>query len=206
MISILLAAALEFTVQEAQIAYENARELVRWIFEKKTKVGNVSDVITVDNKYYFVAAVTAIHKEGTSSVSEVSQQIASILSVQNQLEEKFKELSPKVEQATSLETLAEELGTTVSHASGVSFASQTQTAVEPALVGAASSSEEGKIGIVKGQIGVYIYKVSNRQKGSFYSESDAATAAKRSAQYQSSIATRVITDKADVKDHRARFF
>lgn len=185
---------------------ENARELVRWIFEKKTKVGTVSDVITVDNKYYFVAAVTAIHKEGISSVSEVSQQIASILSVQNQLDEKLKELSPKAAQATSLEALAEELGTTVSHANGISFASLSQAAVEPALVGAASAAEEGKIGIVKGQIGVYIYKVSNRQKGSFYSESDAATAAKRSAQYQSSIATRVITDKADVKDHRARFF
>lgn len=185
---------------------ENARELVRWIFEKKTKVGTVSDVITVDNKYYFVAAVTAIHKEGVSSVSEVSQQIASILSVQNQLDEKLKELSPKAAQATSLEALAEELGTTVSHANGISFASLSQAAVEPALVGAASAAEEGKIGIVKGQIGVYIYKVSNRQKGSFYSESDAATAAKRSAQYQSSIATRVITDKADVKDHRARFF
>lgn len=185
---------------------ENARELVRWIFEKKTKVGTVSDVITVDNKYYFVAAVTAVHKEGISSVSEVSQQIASILSVQNQLDEKLKELSPKAAQATSLEALAEELGTTVSHASGISFASLSQAAVEPALVGAASAAEEGKIGIVKGQIGVYIYKVSNRQKGSFYSESDAATAAKRSAQYQSSIATRVITDKADVKDHRSRFF
>ena len=185
---------------------ENARELVRWIFEKKTKVGTVSDVITVDNKYYFVAAVTAIHKEGTSSVSEVSQQIASILSVQNQLDEKLKELSPKAAQATSLEALAEELGTTVSHANGISFVSLSQAAVEPALVGAASSAEEGKIGIVKGQIGVYIYKVSNRQKGSFYSESDAATAAKRAAQYQSSIATRVITDKADVKDHRSRFF
>lgn len=185
---------------------ENARELVRWIFEKKTKVGTVSDVITVDNKYYFVAAVTAIHKEGISSVSEVSQQIASILSVQNQLDEKLKELSPKAAQATSLEALAEELGTTVSHANGISFVSLSQAAVEPALVGAASAAEEGKIGIVKGQIGVYIYKVSNRQKGSFYSESDAATAAKRSAQYQSSIATRVITDKADVKDHRARFF
>ena len=185
---------------------ENARELVRWIFEKKTKVGTVSDVITVDNKYYFVAAVTAIHKEGVSSVSEVSQQIASILSVQNQLDEKLKELSPKAAQATSLEALAEELGTTVSHANGISFASLSQAAVEPALVGAASAAEEGKIGIVKGQIGVYIYKVSNRQKGSFYSESDAATAAKRSAQYQSSIATRVITDKADVKDHRSRFF
>ena len=185
---------------------ENARELVRWIFEKKTKVGTVSDVITVDNKYYFVAAVTAIHKEGVSSVSEVSQQIASILSVQNQLDEKLKELSPKAAQATSLEALAEELGTTVSHANGISFASLSQAAVEPALVGAASAADEGKIGIVKGQIGVYIYKVSNRQKGSFYSESDAATAAKRSAQYQSSIATRVITDKADVKDHRSRFF
>ena len=185
---------------------ENARELVRWIFEKKTKVGTVSDVITVDNKYYFVAAVTAIHKEGVSSVSEVSQQIASILSVQNQLDEKLKELSPKAVQATSLEALAEELGTTVSHANGISFVSLSQAAVEPALVGAASAAEEGKIGIVKGQIGVYIYKVSNRQKGSFYSESDAATAAKRSAQYQSSIATRVITDKADVKDHRSRFF
>lgn len=185
---------------------DNARELVRWAFEKKTGVGDVSDVITVDNKYYFVAAVTGVHKEGFAKVSEVSKSIASILSAKQQIDSKYDELKEKVAGASSLESLAEQLGTTVSHASGVSFASVAQTAVDPALVGAVASAEEGSMGIVKGQIGVYIYKVSNRQKGTFYSESDAATVATRNAQYQSSIATRVITEKADVKDHRAKFF
>lgn len=185
---------------------ENARELVRWAFEKNTGVGDVSDVITVDNKYYFVAAVTGVHKEGIAPVSDVSKSIASILSTRQQIDSKYDELKGKLSGASSLEALAEQLGTTVSHASGVSFASQSPSSVDPALVGAVASAEEGSIGIVKGQIGVYIYKVSNRQKGSFYSEADAATAATRSAQYQSSIATRVITEKADVKDHRAKFF
>ncbi len=185
---------------------ENARELVRWAFEKKTGVGDVSDVITVDNKYYFVAAVTGAHKEGTASLKEVSKSIATILSTRQQIDAKYAELKEKAASATSLESLAEELGTTVSHANGVSFATQIQTAVDPALVGAVASAQEGSIGIVKGQIGVYIYKVSNRQKGTFYSEADAATAASRNAQYQSGITTGIITEKADVKDHRAKFF
>ena len=184
---------------------ENARELVRWIFDKKTKKGSVSDVISVDNKYYFVAALTGVHKEGTATVQDVASQIQDILYAQKAVEAKYAEVKAKVEGQTSLEAVAESLGTTVSHSNGVSFGSLTVT-VDPALIGAVAVAPKGSIGVVKGTYGVYVYQVADRAEGSFFTDADVKTADLRTAQYQSSIMQTVITSEADVKDYRARFF
>ena len=184
---------------------ENARELVRWIFDKKTKKGSVSDVISVDNKYYFVAALTGVHKEGTATVQDVASQIQDILYAEKAVEAKYAEVKAKVEGQTSLEAVAESLGTTVSHSNGVSFGSLTVT-VDPALIGAVAVAPKGSIGVVKGTYGVYVYQVADRAEGSFFTDADVKTADLRTAQYQSSIMQTVITSEADVKDYRARFF
>ena len=184
---------------------ENARELVRWIFDKKTKKGSVSDVISVDNKYYFVAAVTGTHKEGTSSLAEVSSQIQEVLYAQKAVEAKYAEVAAKVEGQTSLEAIAESLGTTVSHSNGLAFGTPNYS-VDPAFLGAVANAPEGRIGIVKGQIGVYVYQVAQRSEGSFFTEADLATATSRNAQYNSSIMQSAVAQEADVKDYRARFF
>ena len=54
---------------------DNARTVVHWVFDRKTKEGSVSDVITVDNKYYFVAAVTKVRKEGRVPLEDVKDDI-----------------------------------------------------------------------------------------------------------------------------------
>jgi len=184
---------------------ENARELVRWVFEKKTKVGSVSDVIAVENKYYFVAAVTGVHKEGVATLAEMAPTIENVIYAQKAVEKKYEEVAAKVGGLTSLEAVAEALGSTVSHATGLAFGSQ-QPGLEPAVVGAVAVADAGAIKTVKGQIGVYVFKVAESAQGSFFSEEDARTAATRNASYQSSVLQNVIATDAEVKDYRARFF
>lgn len=185
---------------------ENARELIRWVFEKGTKKGSVSDVITVDNKYYFVAAVTGVHKEGTASLEEVTPSIKNILYAEKRVDDIYKEVSEKVAGKGSLEEVAEALGTTVNHATGVAFGSSLTQSTDPALTGAASVAQPGQIKVVKGQIGVYAFSVADKTTGSFFSEGDVATAQKRNASYQSSLMQSAIAGEADIKDHRAKFF
>lgn len=185
---------------------ENARELIRWVFEKGTKVGDVSDVISVDNKYYFVAAVTGIHKEGTATLEEVSASIRNILVAEKTVDNIYKEVSGKVAGKSSLEEVAEALGTTVNHVSGVAFGSSLTQSTDPALTGAASVAQPGQIKVIKGQLGVYAFNVTDKATGSFFSEGDVATAQSRNASYQSSLMQAVIATEADIKDHRAKFF
>lgn len=187
-------------------ACENARELVRWVFDKKTKRGSVSDVIIVDNKYYFVAAVDRIRKEGKMDVRDIASDIRGILATEKKLEAMKADAASKIQGCKTMEEVAEALGTTVSHNDGVSFGSQFQQ-LDNKFVGAIANAEEGKIcGPVAGDIGVYVFQVAKKNEGSFFTEADAKSAVAQKGSYAANILQSVLVDEADVKDYRARFF
>ncbi len=185
---------------------DNAREVVSWVFDKKTKAGQVSDLKIVDNKYYFVTAVTKVRKEGYADIQDVASDISSLLQARKTVAVKLDEVNEKIAGLTTLEQVAEALGTTVSHYPGISFGSTQFNQNDPALVGAVAAAPEGTIQTVGGNVGVYVFEVSNRTAGNFFSENDAATQLARKASWHNSILQSVIANEADIKDNRARFF
>ena len=185
---------------------ENAREVVYWVFDKKTKEGDVSDLKTVDNKYYFVTAVTKARKEGYADLKEVAPDIRTVLMGRKVLDKQLADVSNEIAGLTTLDQVADKLGTTVSHYPGLSFGSTQYAQNDPAFVGAASVADEGTLQTVKGNIGVYVFEVTNRSAGNFFSEADAATQQARKASYHTSILQDVIANEAEIKDNRARFF
>ena len=185
---------------------ENAREVVYWVFDKKTKAGDVSDLKNVDNKYYFVTAVTKTRKEGYADLKEVAPDIRTVLLGRKALDKQLADVSNQIAGLTTLDQVADKLGTTVSHYPGLSFGSAQYTQNDPAFIGAASVADEGTLQTVKGNIGVYVFEVTNRSTGNFFSEADAATQQARNASYHSSILQDVIANEAEIKDNRARFF
>ena len=185
---------------------DNAREVVSWVFDKKTKAGQVSDLKIVDNKYYFVTAVTKVRKEGYADIQDVASDISSLLQARKTVAVKLDEVKEKIAGLTTLEQVAETLGTTVSHYPGISFGSTQYNQNDPALVGAVAAAPEGTIQTVGGNVGVYVFEVSNRTAGNFFSENDAATQLARKASWHNSILQSVIANEADIKDNRARFF
>lgn len=185
---------------------DNAREVVAWVFDKKTKAGDVSELKIVDNKYYFVTAVTKVRKEGYMEINEVSQQIRTMLAARKSVDKHLEEIRGRIGGMTSLEQVAETLGTTVSHAPGLSFGSVQYGQNDPAFIGAVAVAPEGSIQSVGGAIGVYVFQVSDRTSGNFFSEADAATQLARKASQHSNVLQRVIANEAKIKDDRARFF
>ena len=183
---------------------DNARELVTWVFDAKQ--GDVSDVITVDNKYYFVAAVTAVRKEGYIDINDVRDDIYNTLAIKKMATVAAEEMKAKTQGLTSLEAMAEACGATVSHQSGISFGSQS-TALDPSFIGAIAAAPKGEIcGPVEGQIGVYMFQVNDNVTGAYFTESDAALRAQQDAQYRQQIIGSVFESEAEVKDNRARFY
>ena len=57
-----------------------------------------------------------------------------------------------------------------------------------------------------GNIGVYVYKVTGRETGAFYTEDDAKNMDAQMSYYASQMLLPTMMDDADVKDNRARFF
>ena len=186
-------------------AIENTKEVTRWAFD--AKVGDVSNIITVNNNYFIVAALKGIHKEGYTPVNEAAASIKNILYAEKAMAKKAEEVSAKIAGLNDMQAIAEALGTTVSTKDGIAFSSLSAQGLDPKFIGAASASEEGKIcGPVQGNIGVYVYKVTGRDTGSFFTEDDAKVRDAQMAQYAAQMLLPVMMDDAQVKDNRARFF
>ena len=186
-------------------AVENTKEVTRWAFD--AKVGQVSNIITVNNNYFIVAALKGVHKEGYTPVEQVAAQINTLLYNQKAGENKAAEVAEKIAGLEDMAAIAEALGKTVSTKEDVAFSSLTSTGLDNKFIGAASVAEEGKVcGPVVGNVGVYVYKVTGRDNGAFFTEDDANARDAQMTQYTTQMVVPVMADDADVKDNRARFF
>ena len=184
---------------------EHTKEVTRWAFD--AKVGEVSNIISIDNKYYVIAALKGVHKEGYTPVAEVATRIESVLYQEKLAEKKAAEVAEKIQGMTELEAVAEALGTTVSSKEDVTFASFTSSGLDNKFIGAASVAEEGVLnGPVKGNTGVYIYKVTGRSEGAFFTEDDAKNRDMQMNYSALRMLLPVMMDAADVKDNTARFY
>ena len=184
---------------------ENARELVRWVFEKKTKKNSVSDVIIVDNKYYFVAAVTEVRKEGTVELKDVADQFRYAIQSEKSLENLRAKVAEEIKDCATLQDVASRYNLTVSHGTALSFGSQYQA--NGKLLGALVNAEPGKLyGPVTTEYGVTVFQLLAKNEGSYYTEADAATYNQQKADYTLQVLDRAISEEAQIKDYRARFF
>ncbi len=195
-------------VTEATSSYgsiSQAKEVTRWVFDNK--VGKVSEIITVNNNYLFVATVTGIHKEGIAKIDEVKEAIRQQLYAQKASEKAAADIAQKIQGISDLQAIADTLHSSVSTGVDVRFASLAGQGLDPKFIGAASVAPEGKIcGPVAGTIGTYIFKVNSRDTGSFYTEDDARNAATQMNNYTTQMILPVMMMESDVSDHRARFY
>ena len=186
-------------------AVEGTKEVTRWAFDAKK--GDVSSIMTINNNYFIIATLTGIHKEGYTDINEVASSIRTELYSEKLGEKKAAEVAEKIAGLSDMQAIAEALKTTVSTKDGVAFSSMSNQGLDPMFIGAASVAEDGKIcGPLAGNIGVYVYKVTGRDTGAFYTEDDAKARDAQMAQYSSQMVVPVMMEDADVKDNRARFF
>ena len=185
-------------------AISHAKEVTRWAFNNKP--GKASDVIPVDNKYFFVVAVEKAHKEGIAPLNEVYESIRSQVYREKYVQKHAQDVAAQIEGLTSLEAVAEKLNTTVSNLTDVTFSTSSAPTTEPAFIGAVAAAKEGALtGPVAGMMGAYVFKVNGREMGSYFTEDDAKAAQTRFVNYYDQMILPIMMDKT-VKDNRARFY
>ncbi len=187
--------------------YEDVKEVIRWIYDDKTKAGDVSPIISVNNQIHFVVAVKEIREEGYTPLEKVSRNIEFNLLSKKRAEKKAAEVAAKIEGLTDMEAIAAALGQNVSKRNDLAFGAMTTRANEPALIGAVAATEVGEIGgPVIGNAGIYVFKVTDREVGAFYTEDDAKIRAAQLENYQINSLPQIFNERGDVKDNRARFY
>ena len=192
-------------VTEATSSYgsiDQAKEVTRWVFDAKK--GKASNIITVNNNFFFIAAVKDVNKEGYAPVEKVAASIKNQLFSEKLHEKTRQSVAEKIAGAKTMAEVSERLGVALETNESMSLAS---ASVEPAVLGVASTIAEGTISpAVNGILGVYVVNVTNKQTGSFYTENDAKTMAAQKAQYMTQMISSVMQDYDEVEDNRERFF
>jgi large subunit ribosomal protein L22 len=87
-------------------------------------------------------AVKAAHKEGYAKLEEVSENIKNQLYREQYAAKRCQDVAGEIAGLTSLEAIAEKLGTTVSTLSDVTFSTNSAPSTEPAFVGAVAAAKE----------------------------------------------------------------
>ncbi len=185
--------------------YEKAKEVVRWINENEK--GAVSPIISVDNQYFFVVAITEEREEGTTSLNDLATQIQNFLMAEKKGNKVAAETQEQIAGLTDINAVADKLGLTVSHQDGIAFSSLNSQQLDPKFIGAIAAAKEGEIaGPVVGEIGIYYFVVNGKETGAFYTEDDAKQKKMQEFAFTARVLPMIMAEDAGVVDQRYKFF
>ncbi|OON70944.1 peptidylprolyl isomerase [Hymenobacter sp. CRA2] len=186
----------------------NAREAVRWAFNKETNVGDVSEVFNI-NDQYVVAVVTGTRKEGVADVAAVKPEVSAV--VRN--EEKAKQIMAKLKGST-LEQMAAAYGANaqVRTANDVVLSQGAIPGLgnEPVAVGTAFGLKNGQRSApIQGEQGVLVVELVSKTEPTAPSQdlkNVRAQLQNMRGSRSSGAIYEAVRKQADVKDERVKFF
>ncbi len=187
----------------------NARELVRWAYDKETEIGDVSPVFEI-NDQYVVATLTGKREKGYAKVEDIKEELTA--AVRNEL--KAKQIMEKLQGMNgSLDQIAAKYGpdAMIREAQNITFASGAipGIGVEPVAVGKAFGLKPGAHSApFQGEGGVLMVEMLQLNKAP---ETKDLAAVKNEIKNARSGRTEgnafeAIKEKADIKDNRVKFF
>jgi len=142
---------------------DNARQVVRWAFDEKTSMGDVSKILD-DGDSYIVAALTDVKKKGLSPLDEVKDQIEPLVKRDKKADVIKKRISEKG--VGSLRELAGSLGAKIRSANNLTFTSTNLPGFGPEgkVIAKIYDLETGEMSKpIEGNMAVYVVKVNNYQ-------------------------------------------
>lgn len=193
----------------------NTREIVRWAFDKETKIGDVAGQVYTLDDYCVVVALKDVFKKGYVSLDQVKPMIESAV----RLEKKGDLLMAKAQEAAQkskdIDVLAATMGTVVDSVTEVTFDGYYfgKFGMEPKLQAAVAGAKGNQfLGPIKGAQGVYFVQIDNQTQvvnGEEELKAKMASISAQRTQEAGQKANGIITmlmDKAKITDNRSLHF
>ncbi len=189
----------------------STRDALRWIFNKSTKVNEISPLYECgDNDHLLVIVLTGVNKKGYASMDD--EQVKAFLTAEVLKDKKAAILQEKIKGAKSVADVAKMEGAVSDTIKHITFANNAFIAKvgssEPALSGAVSTAKKGdfKTG-VKGNAAVYAFQVLEQTKtaGEFDKKKEERSTAQALMRTLGNF-TADLYEKANVEDHRFLFY
>ena len=187
---------------------ENPRQIVRWAFDDKTKVGDVSSIFELDNAFV-VAALTNIIPEGYAPLATVAEQ-----SKYQILNQKKGEVAVDKMKAcgTDYDRMVNELGAESTSVSDVNIESRVlgNFGVEADIVGTIMGMKEGEVvGPVAGNSSAFVIKNVKRTEAPATTDYSAILREKTS-QFNNRVLNNgiytALRNMCDIEDNRVLFY
>lgn len=197
------------TGQHNVAGIRSTREALKWIFD--AKAGEISPLYECgNNDQLLVICLSAINKVGYRPLND--ERVKEYLKAEILRDKKAEKIMANLKDVKSVDA-AKAKGGQISTVDQVTFASpvfvQTTGAAEPALSGAVAGTKAGTFckAPVKGNAGVYVFKVVNKKNRpvKFDAKMTANTLRQRSLQFAGSFMNDLYLN-AKVKDNRYLFF
>lgn len=190
-------------------AIQNAREIVRWAFNKDTDLSNVSPVFETEEQYV-VAVLTGKSDAKDVKVEDFRDELTT--KVRNQI--KAEQITAKLKGATGkLEDIAKKYGAgaLVETANDISLATGflTSAGFDPIALGKGFGLKPGqKSGVFTGENGVFIMELVNKTEAPKIADyTQYKTQLTQSLESRMSyLVNEAIRENAKIEDHRAKFF
>ena len=183
----------------------NSRQVIKWIYEKGSRVGDVKRFDLTDG--YIVAKITDLNKKRLPSIDDIRDEISQILS----RNKKFKYLSDKYKKNVNIDNIAEEFSLEIENASAVTQYDPilVGAGVEPYIIGSSFSLDIDEVSdLLKGNSGVFIVKLLSKD---FATEVDLVQEISNSLTNQelqriATLIIEVIESKAEIVDNRSFYY
>lgn len=189
-------------------ALENAKDLVRWIY--KSKKGDISPVFEFKDRF-IVANLVGVKERGIAPLEDVKDDVTAKAIREKKAETFIAEFNSKAGASKSIDDIASKMGLQVEKADGLTFSAYNVANIgrEDALIGTATAMKAGATSkAIKGDNGVFVVNVATVNpavlpkdfKGK-QKEIEQASATKVDYELFD-----VLKEKANIEDHRGKFF
>ena len=188
---------------------ENCRSIMQWVFDKKRKVGDVSEEVYSCGDMYVVVALKEIYNRKTLTVDKVRTDIEQQVRLDKRAEYLMAQAGEAAQSTKDISALATKLNTTVDTLTNIGLRDYYlgRFGMEPKVQARVSMAKPKEVsGPIRGAQGVYFVKVINRQPDANNNAENLKTTMAREYGRKVSSAIQVLQNATKIKDNRNRFF
>jgi len=183
----------------------NSRQVIKWIYEDKTKQGNVKRFTL--NEGYLVAKALSFNKKSLPNVDEVRDEVSNILLK----DKKFAFFEQKYRSSSDIELISQDYEIELERASAVTQNDPILVGAgnEPYIIGSSFSLDVDETSkILKGNNGIYLVKLISKELAEDISIGSAISnsLSDREIERISTLIPEVLESEAEIVDNRSLYY
>ena len=184
---------------------ENSRQVIKWLYEDQTKVGNVKRFTLNDG--YLVAKATSFNKKSLPNVDDVRDEVSKTLLK----DKKFAFFVKKYKSSTDIDLISQDYEIELERASAVTQNDPILVGAgsEPYIIGSSFSLDVDQTSkILKGNNGIYIVRLLSKETAEDISIGAAISnsLSDREVERISTLIPQVLESKAEIVDNRSLYY